>query len=836
VTGRPPARGPDEPTQGEPDDEPSPLPAKAVLDALEAPVAVLDAAGVIRAVNAAWWAAGDRGGAAPEAIGPGRSYLEVCDRATGPYSRSGTKVADGIRSVLRGESERFATEYPCPDDTGERWCTMRVTPLAGAGGGAVVSHLDITGARVPGAGAGPVVHALGAAQTPTGTGVLRLDRSGRLLDRADATSGDGTGGGSPLPLGTTTLFGAVHPVDARRAHDALAEAVDGSGRARARLRLGSATTRWRTLDVELTNELDDPGRPAVTTTWSDVTSERREALATRFGAALLERLPIGVAVLDDAGVVSLWNGRAADIYGASAEAVLGRELTDAGFTPHDPVREAAIYASLTAGRRWDGDYDVQRPDGTSVPAFVSFIPVRLPGLDFNGAIVTSVDITERRALEQRLERLALHDPLTGLPNRVLFIDRLDSALVRARRASSKVAVLFIDLDGFKAVNDRLGHAAGDEVLCAVARLLEGVLRDGDTVARIAGDEFVVCAELVDEPQIAIDMAERMVAAISASFGTSEEHVTLSASIGIALATPPAGADAALRDADTAMYRAKRMGKGRVELFDEALRQQVEERRDLEQAFEGAVRDDGLVLHFQPVVRVGSGRVAAVEAVLRWEHPEHGLVGPDQLLGLADRAGLTRAVGARAVEEACAAAARWRASHPGTAVPVTVGISVRQLAERSLVPRLRDALDRHGLAGPSIMLAVAEEALTADVEAAADLLRHLSALGVGVAVDRVGAGPTDARFLKRLPVDRLKMDGALVRRLPDDAQDRILATAIIQMASARGLEVVATDVRTVEQLRVATDLGCLLAQGDLLAPPVPEAQLVALLAEGPVPLP
>jgi diguanylate cyclase (GGDEF)-like protein len=431
-------------------------------------------------------------------------------------------------------------------------------------------------------------------------------------------------------------------------------------------------------------------------------------------------------------------------------------------------------------------------------------------------------VIERKRAQERLAHQALHDPLTELPNRALFLDRLALALARLRRRRSSMAVLFADVDRFKVVNDSLGHDAGDRLLVTLARRLREVLRPGDTLARFGGDEFAVLCE--DVPEGDVDgIAERMMDALAEPFTTGGREVFVSMSVGIAVSRDPdQRPEALLRDADAAMYLAKDRGRARYEVFDEAMRDQSSERLLLENALRRAPERGELRALYQPIVRLADGSMVAAEALVRWNHPERGLLEASQFVPLAEETGIIVPVGGWMLTEACREAASW--SGNGDAPSVSVNLSARQLNRADLVDAVAKALAESGLNPDRLWLEITESVLMEDADATVVTLERLRALGVHLSVDDFGTGYSSLAYLRRFPVDALKVDRSFVAGLGQDPEDSAIVEAVVSMAHSLRLSVVAEGVETREQLNRLRDLGCELAQGFLFAAPVPPSAL------------
>jgi diguanylate cyclase (GGDEF)-like protein/PAS domain S-box-containing protein len=481
---------------------------------------------------------------------------------------------------------------------------------------------------------------------------------------------------------------------------------------------------------------------------------------------------------------------------------------------------------------------VRRADGNwiHVEAVVANLTDR-PSVQ--GTVVNARDITERKQAEAALEHQALHDSLTGLPNRLLFLDRLDHAITRANRdVASAPAVMFLDLDRFKLVNDGMGHEAGDRLLAAVATRLRGALRPGDTIARFGGDEFVLLVESVTDRAHAEELADRVLDCFTPPFAIDGEDLIISASIGVALFDPAHTAGELVRDADAAMYRAKAQGRGRMQMFDATTREHELQRVHTENALRSAIEQHELRVHYQPIFTVADLRPVGVEALVRWQHPTRGLLAPSEFIAVAEDSGLIVPLGAWVLAEACRQVVAWNGERPAEqALSLSVNLSARQLGEPGLVETVRTTLAEAGIdpAHVDIWLEVTETLVLRDPETAAARLTELRALGVRLAVDDFGTGYSSLSYLRRFPVSALKIDRAFVAGLGHSAEDEAIVLAMVRLAHALGLHVVAEGVESLVQLTRLQEIGCDYAQGFLLQVPLPadELQLRALERDGEV---
>ena len=436
---------------------------------------------------------------------------------------------------------------------------------------------------------------------------------------------------------------------------------------------------------------------------------------------------------------------------------------------------------------------------------------------------------ERKRSEVELAHQALHDPLTGLPNRALFLDRLGVALDRSRRTKSSIAILFLDVDEFKEVNDSLGHAAGDTLLIGLAERLREMLRPMDTVARLGGDEFTFLIEQLSSEREAVLIAERIGHTTSLPIALENGEASITVSIGITMVTDPSvSVDRVMRDADTAMYRAKQQGGGRFEVFDESSRRRAVERVDLADALGRALDLSQLRVHYQPRVSLnGETSLIGFEALLRWEHPQRGLIEPSEFIQVAEETGLILPIGDFVLVQALSHVARWRQTRPG--MTISVNLSTRQLADAGIVSRLAGVIRASG-ADPSVLcLEVTEGTVEQDPEQAARTLTALKEIGVKLAIDDFGTGYSSLSGLKELPIDTLKLHESFVGELGRERTQTELVGAVVELGHALGLGVVAEGVETARQLAQLRDLGFDGAQGYLFSAPVPEEEVHRLLA-------
>jgi diguanylate cyclase (GGDEF)-like protein/PAS domain S-box-containing protein len=638
---------------------------------------------------------------------------------------------------------------------------------------------------------------------------------------------------APHAIGTQAMA-LAHPDDVDLARRAIGEVQDATGAAaaaRVEVRLRERDGAWRWFDASVMNLLADPGVAGVVVNLRDISDRRRaqDELAeaeARFRGAF-EDAPIGMGLANRHGHLFRVNRALADMLGYEPSELQGMDVAD---ITHPDDREATQrqMADLLAGEI--PSYQIEkrylRRDGHVLWVCLSVSLVQ----DADGEPAYTIgqveDISERKATAERLAHAAIHDPLTGLPNRVLFVDRLARALVRARRHDTKVGVIFLDLDRFKVVNDSLGHATGDELLKAISERLLGALRPEDTVARFGGDEFVVLCEDITDDTTVRQVAQRIEATISRPTVISRREIFVTASIGVVVSGAKAASpETLLRDADAAMYGAKGQGRARIECFDRQTHQRSVEALELEADLHRVVERGELRVHYQPIVDLVTGRVSGFEALIRWMHPTRGLVDPHEFITLAEDTGLIVPIGAWILEEACRQAAHWQSQRRSAGAPLTVSVNVapRQLSEPSLAEQCGQILDATGIDPQTVWLEVTESALS-HAETSIKALQSLRDLGVHLSVDDFGTGYSSLAHLKAFPVEALKIDQGFVGGLGTDPSDTTIVGAVVGLAHSMGLAAIAEGLEEPSQLAELRTLGCDYAQGYLFGAPQPASAL------------
>ncbi len=505
-------------------------------------------------------------------------------------------------------------------------------------------------------------------------------------------------------------------------------------------------------------------------------------------------------------------------------AFTGLLMAGGGYVVWDLASAVSRTANLVASAQPTGDASGPRHDeiGTLMVAFNRMMATIEQQAD---------EINQFPKRLEQLTRQAFRDALTGLPNRALFMDRLTHGLTRARRRHEHVAVLFIDLDRFKVINDTLGHTVGDQLLVEVSNRLGSSLRPGDTVARLGGDEFGLLLEDVADAETAEAVAVRVETELARPLHFEGREVFVTASIGIALSSERLGTpEEVLRDADLAMYHAKAKGKARHEIFDGSMSAPALDRMDLEMDLRSAITRHEFRLHYQPIFRLDTGKITEVEALIRWQHEKRGLLQPDAFIGLTEETGLIVPIGQWVLAEACRQARAWQIDYPRTpALVMSVNLSAKQFQNPNLVTEVTDAINMSGLDPGCLKLEITESVVMQDAPATLAKLRELKDLGVRLAIDDFGTGYSSLGYLKRFPVDTLKIDRSFVKGLSHEGGDSAIVRAVVTVAKSLNMDVTAEGIETDQQRLELKNLGCDQGQGFLFARPVAPEHLKPLLA-------
>jgi diguanylate cyclase (GGDEF)-like protein/PAS domain S-box-containing protein len=534
-------------------------------------------------------------------------------------------------------------------------------------------------------------------------------------------------------------------------------------------------------------------------------------------AAMVEHSSDVVLLVDERGVIRYASPGLSSTLGHRASDWVGRSMIDLVSASDRDAARAELERAVRLGHNGMVKFEASlvRVDGASrrVEATVANL---LGGDAVDGMVATFRDVTEQRDLERQLSHRAYHDELTGLANRALFLDRMDHALRVVRTEDDPVVVLFVDLDDFKSVNDALGHSVGDQMLRAIAERIRGVAGAGDTPARLGGDEFALLLEDRGGVDRALDVAERLLADLHEPVSLGGHDIAVLASVGVAVASPEMTTAGLLRDADIAMYEAKRAGKSQIKIFDPAMRMSATKHLEFRSDLARAVEQDQLRLVYQPVIDLQQRRVVGAEALLRWDHPTRGTVAPSEFLPIAERAGLIVPIGRWVLEQAIGAASRWQAAGHQQ---LSINVSPAQIRSSDFVDQIRESVDRSGIDPRRITLEITETTFVDEIDSGSTSLAELRALGVLIALDDFGTGFCSLSYLQRFPVDVLKIDRQLVAELDTDPNTATLAEMILQLASGLDVVSVAEGIERCTQLEILRDLGCDLGQGFLLSEPL-----------------
>ena len=800
----------------------------AMIDALPLQVCLVDNDGRILLTNQAWRRAAEAGGAVPDSCNEGADYLAVCQRAAAAGDLLATEFLEGLHRVMDGRADSFRQEYPCDNELGARWFMVSVLRFdAERAGRVVVCHEDITLRKLQ--AARMALQATALDQTTTGVVIVDASDSALPLVFANASFEAISGWHAADVIGRNLRFlqggnGEEHDLATLRG------AVRERKAARVLLRSyrRDGTAFWNEFSV--TPIMQDERVTHVVGVINDVTelihsqdalraSRARETQALAFAGIGSMELDVRTSTVVLSDQHRLLLGMAND----------QRELSLAELRSHVhaedlPAFDDALRLCLTGHGALDVEFRLLSADGSS-----HWLHTRGNALLDDAGMARRVlamtqDVTARKGAEEHARFIAHHDALTGLPNRTLLRDRLQLALNTARRVRGRMALLFLDLDRFKDVNDSLGHEIGDALLVSVAARLRSCVRDSDTVCRQSGDEFIVLLPTIRDANEAAHVADKVLAQVSQPHALMGHTIQLTCSIGIGMYPDDgASADELIRHSDAAMYHAKGSGRNGLHFFSHALDAARSDRVTVTSGLRQALADGQLELHYQPQFEVNSRALIGMEALIRWRHPERGLIYPDHFIPAAEESSLIDDIGAWVLGQACAQLREWLdAGLP--CVPIAVNVSAFQLRRRAIIETVTAALSAHRIDPQWLEIELTERAIIHDPQSVGELLSDFRGLGIRLALDDFGTGYSSLSYLHRFPVDKLKIDASFVRSALRDASAAAIVRAVIQMAGSLGVGVVAEGVETIEQLDFLRDQGCSAFQGFLASRALPAADV------------
>ena len=548
----------------------------------------------------------------------------------------------------------------------------------------------------------------------------------------------------------------------------------------------------------------------------DITDQRAAEQRLSKAAAVFDSSGEGILITDNHGFIREVNDAFCRITGYTRDEAIGQHTRLLRSGRHDEQFYEAMWNAIAERGVWRGEIWNRRRSGEIFPELLTI--TRVDGAE-GGFVAVFTDISKMKETEEHLMQLAHYDQLTGLPNRYLITERLSQALRRAKRHSRRVAVIFLDLDSFKNINDSLGHAAGDQLITSVAKRLNKALRDEDNIGRIGGDEFLILIEELPSPRDLTTIAEKLINELRAPVEIEDRSITVSASLGISL-YPDDGstAEALMSNADAAMYSAKEQGRDTFRFYSQRMTQNAFQHVLLDSALREAISNDELRLVYQAQRNLRCGTFAGLEALLRWQHPKLGMVSPTQFIPHAESTGLIRSIGRWVLEQACIQAARWRGMGLNFG-RMAVNISATQFRDEDFVESVIGALEGSGLPAEYLELEITESVLVRDTEELIEKMVALRDIGVHFAIDDFGTGYSSLRYLQRMPIDRLKLDRSFVEHVSESHNDRNIAAAVIALGDAMGIPVIAEGIEKEEQAQCILDLGCAQGQGYLFGMPL-----------------
>jgi diguanylate cyclase (GGDEF)-like protein/PAS domain S-box-containing protein len=798
-----------------------------ILNSLDAEIAVVDRHGVIVAVNDGWQKFALENGLKPGEptpnTGVGSNYFD-CLGSEITVDIGLMNVKDGLQGVLEGRLRSFDLDYPCDTPTQQRWFSMTIVPLGqGATSGAVVTHTDITQRKQAEAARQESEERFRTVVEVIPDAIV-LHRGSKLVFVNPAAVAM-FGAKSEQEILEKPMLELVHPDSQHVVRQRVIGGIEW-GKAAPRIEECYVRLDGTAFSVEVeARPIVLAGTPAVIAAMRDITERKQSEESLRIAATAFESQQ-GMLITDAQRVILRVNQAFTQITGYSTEDAIGQTPRILKSDRHDNAFYASMTLALDNLGAWAGEIWNRRKSGDLYPGWLSISAVKdRTGLTTHFVAIFN-DITERINAQSQIDTLAFYDPLTQLPNRRLLLDRLDQALHAGTRHARKNALLFVDLDNFKSLNDTLGHHQGDMLLMQVAQRLKTCLRDGDTVARLGSDEFVVMLENLSEDDIeaatqAETVASNVLKAFQLDFVLDQGAHHSTPSIGITLFGGDVleGSEQPLKRAELAMFQAKAAGRNMLRFFDAKMQAEVSALAAMEADLREAVQQQQLLLHYQPQV-VGAGRVIGVEALVRWQHPRRGMVSPAEFIPLAEENGLILPIGQWVLDAACIQLAAW-AKQPHLAhLTMAVNVSARQFKQSDFVDSVLATLERTQANPKRLKLELTESMLVDNVEAIIAKMGSLKTIGISFSLDDFGTGYSSLAYLKRLPLDQLKIDQGFVRNIVTDPNDAVIAKMVVGLAQSMGLSVIAEGVELQAQADFLAHLGCHAYQGYLFGRPQP----------------
>ena len=628
-----------------------------------------------------------------------------------------------------------------------------------------------------------------------------------------------------------SFLARVHAGDRERVVSGLSDALSGPEAVRIEFRTARNNGGPHFLEANVKVHQGANAERRVVGVLQDVTQRHQTEDRLRQSSVVFHTAAEALVIVNAEYRISAVNAAFTRITGYSEVDALGFDTDVLLRVRRDGAGGRDVFAALEASPEgyWQGEVFCHRRNGERFPAWQSLSVVRNVGGSVSNYVIAFSDVSEMHVAEEKLHHLAHHDPLTGLPNRLLFDDRIEQAIEQARRLQQHCLLLFLDLDSFKVVNDTLGHIMGDELLRVVAGRLRNVLRGTDTIARLGGDEFVVLAGGTS-PDYAADLARKILHALGTPVSLGNESVTVSGSIGIAV-YPDNGSDRheLMRAADIAMYSAKAAGRNRYQFYSQGMAERSNERLSMEQGLRRAIEEEQLLVYYQPQVDLADGRIFGVEALVRWNHPELGMIPPVRFIPIAEESGVIDSLGRWVLERACRDILGLSESL-GQQLGLAVNVSAREFTREDFVVTVRDTLARTGFPPACLELEITESTLQV-IEQSVEILGALKAIGISISIDDFGTGYSSLSVLRDLPIDRIKIDRSFVQYLPEKPDGIAIVEAIVAIATSMHMEIIVEGIERPEQAAILFRLGCGAGQGYLFSRPVPHAALVHLLTQG-----